>query len=239
MHNLLLLIRGEFERMIKYKILQISFVVTVLWLIMLWLIGSDEAVTFVPLFIFMDASMMSVLMIGANLFYEKQENTLKTLLITPSTLSAIIFSKVIGSVYLALQSAIILAVTAMLLFGLEIRLIPLMLFVILIATLHTMIGFVFSMFAKDFNALLGLMIAYMMFFAFPSIFYALGVIRGFLEMVLLISPTHSSLLLIDYTVMKDVALWMRVLGIVYMSIVTVVLTVFVVYPNYMKDAVRD
>lgn len=239
MHNLSLLIRGEFERMIKYKILQISLVVTVLWLIMLWMIGSEEAVTFVPLFIFMDASMMSVLMIGANLFYEKQENTLKTLLITPSTLPAIIFSKVIGSVYLALQSTIILAVSAMILFGLEVKLIPLILFITLIATLHTMIGFMFSMYAKDFNGLLGLMIAYMVFFAFPSIFYALGVIEGFLEMVLLISPTHSSLLLIDYTMMKDVDLWIRIFGIVYMSIATVLLTVCVVYPNYMKDAVRD
>ncbi len=239
MHNLGLLIRGEFERMVKYKIVQISFVVTILWLVILYLIGKQEAQIFVPLFIFMDASMMSVMMIGANLFYEKQENTLKTLLITPASLPAIILSKVIGSVYLALQSTIILAVSAMLMFDLSIRLIPLILFVILIATLHTMLGFVFSMYAKDFNGLLAYMIAYMLVFAFPSIFYALGVIEGFLEIVLLISPTHASLLLIDYAVMNDVALWMRVLGIVYMTVVTVVLTVFVVYPNYMKDAVRD
>ena len=188
MSNFLLLMKGEMTRLVKYKIIQISFVVTLMWLAIIFLIGADEVATFIPLFIFVDAALMTVLLVGASLFYEKQENTLKTLMITPSGLLAIISSKVISAIYLALQSSIIIALFAMILFNVEIRLLFLVVFVTVIAFAHTAIGYTFSIFAKDFNELIAQVGAYMIVFAIPTLFYALGVFSDAFETILMFSP---------------------------------------------------
>jgi len=239
MENLKLLIQGEFSRMVKYKILQISFVVTLIWVAVLFVIGDAQAKEFIPLFIFMDASLMSVMMIGANLFYEKQENTLKTLLITPSGLGGIIFSKIIGSIILALQSALVISLASYFLFDVSFNFALLYSFIVIIAFLHSIIGFVFSIMAKDFNGLLVLVVVYMLIFAFPSIFYALGVLSENWAYGLLFSPTHASLIMIEYGVDFTHELWTLVFGSVYLVVLGAILLKFVVFPLYMKDAVRD
>jgi len=239
MKNLKLLIIGEFDRMIKYKILQISFAVSLLWILILFLIGPEDAPAFIPLFIFMDVTMMSILMIGANLFYEKQENTLKPLLVTPSSLGAMIASKLIGSMVLGLQSVIVISIASYLLFDVAIQFLWLYAFALLIAFTHSMIGFSMSIYSRDFNGLLINMMIYMFFFAFPTIFYALRILEGVWETLLMFSPTHVSLLIIEYGVGYDHSVWMLVVGSLYLLIIGIVLAKVIVFKNYMKDAVRD
>ncbi len=239
MSNFGLLMKGEMLRLIKYKIIQISFVVTILWLLIIFMIGSDQAATFVPIFIFTDAALMTVLLVGASLFYEKQENTLKTLMITPSGLHAIIASKVISAIYLALQSTVIIALFANLLFAVEIRFIALIAFVIVIAFAHTAIGYTFSLFAKDFNELIAQVGAYMIVFAIPTLFYALGVFSEVFETVLMFSPTHAALLMINYTFFSSTRLVLLLIGLAYLIVVPVLLFIYIIIPKYPETAVKD
>ncbi len=239
MHNFSVLLKGEMQRLLRYKILQISFVVTLLWLGVLFLIGSEHVGDFVPLFIFMDVSMMTVLLVGANLFFEKQENTLKTLLITPSDFFALIASKFVASLYLGLQSTVFIALFALFMFDVSIAFVWLMMFVLLITFAHTALGFTFTVYVKDFNGLLAFIIFYMFIFAFPSIFYALGILPSSAEVWLMFSPTHASLLMIDFAFGVSVSWWLLVIGSVYLVLLSLFLIRFVVSPKYVETAVRE
>ncbi|MFU8786147.1 MAG: hypothetical protein ACNA7U_02790 [Candidatus Izemoplasmataceae bacterium] len=239
MNNFLLLFKGEMLRLVKYKILQISFAVTVLWVLVIYLIGKENAATFIPVFIFTDAALMTVLLVGASLFYERQENTLKTLMITPSGYHAILSSKIVSAIYLALQSTVLIALFSYFVFGVEIKLLLLFIFIALIAFVHTAIGYTFTIYSRDFNGLIASVGGYMIVFAIPSIFSAFGIIPDSWDFILLISPTHVSLKLIEYTFNGDVALWVIIGGIIYLLGLTVVLLKYIVAPKYAEMAVRE
>ncbi|TVP95917.1 MAG: hypothetical protein EA374_02775 [Acholeplasmatales bacterium] len=239
MHNFLKLFKGEMVRLVKYNILQVSFAVTVLWLLVIFLIGKEQAPVFVPLFIFMDAAVMTIMLIGAGLFYEKQENTIKTLMITPSGYAAILSSKLLAAVYLALQSTVIISVFAYFLFDVAVRFVALYGFIIIITLAHASIGYVFAARAKDFNGLIAMVGMYMVLFAFPSIFFALGALPETFDYLLFISPTHASLRLVNYGFAESVPLWQLGLGFLYLVVLTVVLMVFMVAPKYAETAIRE
>jgi len=237
--NLLLLIKGEFSRLARYNIIQVGFGVSVLWLLVLFLIGRDNAAEFVPIFIFMDATMMTVLLIGAGLFYERQENTLKTLMVTPSKIGEIIFSKLLSAVYIAFQSALFIGIFAYFFFDATITFIIYIPIILLVAFAHAMIGYVFAVLFKDFTAMLGGLMLYMVLFAFPSLFYALGLLEGIFETLLLISPTHASMLLIQFGFGESITsrhLWVSVF---YLLLLSVVLAKYVVFPKYMEKGIRE
>ncbi|MGM0435752.1 MAG: ABC transporter permease [Bacillota bacterium] len=233
------LVRGEFQRLLKYNIIQVSFGVSVLWLLILFLVGKDEVGVFLPLVIFMDLTMMSVLLMGVSLFYERQENTLKTLMVTPAPMWGIALSKVIASIYLAFQSVVVVVGVSFFAFDISFRLIPLLGFVLIISLAHGIFGFVLSLFSKDFNGLLALIMAYMVVFAFPSIFYALDLMSESIEPLLLISPTHVALLMIDYGFDQAVDTFELVYGTLYLLIGSVLLWKFLIIPLYPIKGVKE
>ncbi len=234
-----LVVQGEFKRLLKYNIIQVSLGVSVLWLLILFMIGREEAAQFIGLFIFMDITMMTVLLIGVSLFYERQENTLKTLLVTPASIADLIAGKMISAVYLAFQSGVILALFGKYLFDVAIDIPVFIFFVLLIALAHSAIGFTMSLYSKDFNGLLSLLMGYMIILAFPSIFYAFGLIPETMEMLMIISPTHASFLLIERSIGGDVSIWQTVVSIVYLMLLPVVLTIRIIYPQYAEKGVRE
>ena len=233
------LLRGEFQRLLKYNIIQVSFGVSVLWLLILFLVGKDEVAVFLPLVIFMDLTMMSVLLMGVSLFYERQENTLKTLMVTPAPMWGIALSKVIASIYLAFQSVVVVVGVSYFAFDITFRLIPLLLFVLIISLAHGIFGFVLSLFSKDFNGLLALIVAYMIVFAFPSIFYALDLMSESIEPLLLISPTHVALLMIDYGFDRAVDTFELIYGTLYLLIGSALLWKFLIIPLYPIKGVKE
>ncbi len=239
MHNFIPLLKGEMTRLLKYKIIQVSFVVTALWILILYLIGAEDAKTFVPLVLFMDASMMTVLLVGANLFFEKQENTLKTLLITPSSYVALMLAKMVSAIYLALQSAIIISVVAVLFFNVSIAIFTLFLFIVLIAAVHTAIGFTFTIYTRDFNGLLAGIMVYMIVFAFPSILYEIDLLGASWKYILMISPTHVSLLLMNHAFMIIQPTWVLFVGVIYLICLSYILFKFIVFPKYAETAVKE
>ncbi len=239
MNNLGTLLKGEFQRLSKYKIMQAGLGVSLLWVATLFLIGPDEAGMFLPLFVFMDISLMTVLLIGSGLFFERQENTLKTLLITPTKFSHIIFSKLITAVIIALQSALILGLLGYFFFDVGIRFHYLIIFTVLIALMHAMLGFVFSVLLKDFPSLLASIMVYMILFAFPSIFYALDILSDTWSYVLIVSPTHASMLLVELAFGDTVDGWMIVISVLYLIVLTFVFAKWIVFPNYFKKAIGD
>ncbi len=239
MNSLMVLLQAEFKRLAKYNIIQVSLGVTVLWLAVLFLIGQNEAGAFIPLFIFMDVSLMTMLLIGAGLFYERQENTLKTLMVTPASTAGIIASKIVSAVYIALQSTILIALAGHFFFDATINFFALIPLVVLVAISHAVIGYLVAMYVKDFTSMLAMLMLYMFVFAFPSIFYAIDMIGGVWETLLIVSPSHAAMILIDFSFGAEETMTLVVVGVVYLSLLSILLMRFFVYPKYIETAIKE
>ncbi len=238
MRNLGLLLKGEVQRLLKYNIVQVGFGVTMLWVLVMFLLGREEAGFFVPLFVFMDAALMSVLLMGAGLIYEKQENTVKSMLVAPVGLPHVIASKLISAVYVALQSALFIGLVAFFFFDVTVRFHILLPVVALVALVHAAIGFALTLVTDDFTSFIALLAVYMIVFTFPSIFYALDLTGEILEMLLIISPAHASMLWIETAFDEAARTVLLVLGSVYLLILSAALIWFV-GRKYPESAIRE
>ncbi len=243
MLNSLTLLKSEMKRLVKYKILTISLAVSVLWMAMLYLIGRENAAGFVGLFIALDASVMSIIMLGASLFFEREENTLKPLLVTPVSVAQIIGVKVLSSIYVALQSAVLVSLFVRFVMDIEVQFVALILLVALIATVHSMIGFFLAMTAKDFTGLLVNMILYTFIFAIPSLLVTLDVISGWVETLLWISPIQDALVYMNMVFGVEETLTFGsiefILSTLYLALLSGVLYGTFIHPNYPGAAVKE
>lgn len=243
MSNSLILLKSEFIRLYKYKIIPISLGISILWMLILYVMGPSSAKQFVGLFIALDASIMSILMLGASLFFEREENTLKPLLVTPVSIESIILVKVISGIYVALQSAVLVSIFVGGVMGLTVHYGALIGLVSLIAITHAMIGFVMSMRAPDFNGLLVSIILYSFIFALPPLLITLEIIPLWLENILWISPIHDALIYMNMVFDVDQALtvtdWPFLISLVYLIGLSGGLYIKIIRPNYANAAVKE
>lgn len=243
MWNSWVLLKSEFIRLYKYKIIPISFGISLLWMALLYVLGPEGALQFVGLFIALDASVMSILMLGASLFFEREENTLKPLLVTPVSVETIIMVKVISGIYVALQSAVLVSLFVDVAMGLSVNYGALIGLVSLIAITHAMIGFVMSMRSPDFTSLLVAIILYSFIFALPPLLITLELIPGWLETILWISPIHDALMYMNIVFDLDQALaltdWPFLISLVYLLGLSSILYLKFIRPNYANAAVKE
>jgi len=234
---------SEIKRLYTYKILTISLAISALWMVILYGIGEANAQSFVGLFIALDASVMSILMLGASLFFEREENTLKPLLVTPVSTGQIIGVKVASSIYVALQSAVLVSLFVRLVMGIPVDFMSLILLVILIALVHSMIGFYLAMKATDFSGLLVNMIIYSFTFAMPSLMVTLGLISGWAEEIVWLSPIGDGLFYMQVVFQTNGADAIDpvffILSIIYLLFISTVLYVGYIKPNYATAAVKE
>ncbi len=243
MRNGIYLLKSEMRRLLKYRILTISLAVSVMWMILLYFLGPESARSFVGLFIAIDATIMSMMMIGASLFYERQENTLKPLLVTPVSVGMMITVKVITTIYVALQSAVLVSLFVYFVMDINLQFIPLILLVSLVATVHAMIGFLLSLKAKDFTGYLVAIIVYAILFAYPSLFMALDIVPTNLDFLLVLSPSHGAFIYLDQIFLIEGAYaydsFIFIFSVGYLIAVTAVLYLKWVKPRYPELAVRE
>lgn len=110
--KILYLIQGELLRLNKYRVTLVSFLVALIWGLALYFIDDMDILSrLLPLIIQMEVTMMSIIFIGSILFFEKSEQTISTLLVTPISTGEQIWSKVIANtIHLLFSSVLILLV---------------------------------------------------------------------------------------------------------------------------------
>lgn len=233
MKVLLHLIKGEIHRLIKYKTMVVGFVVSFLWVLIIWLSDKESAEMLIPLLIFVDAAMMSILLLGASFYLEKQEEVTKTLMVTPIQLWQLLFAKVVASLVSGVVSTIFVVMIGIFIHGVEIALLKLLVAVILIIISHTAIGYLISLYAKDFSTMIIRYAMYALIFFLPSILVTLGVFQESLEWIVMLSPSHSGQVLINgaFDVINPVEWWV---GLAYLFMIGLVIYPVFVYPKYKK-----
>lgn len=192
-NRFLLLIQGEFQRLHKYGFTNVSLLVTIIWGVVLYFLDNDFIGAFLPFVLLIDATMMAVMYVGAVMYFEKNESTISTLLVTPIKNSELILSKVIAYTLHNIISAVLLVAVFVILKDVQVN--YLLIFIaILIATLfHTIAGIILSYFQKDFTGMLVqiMLLAFALFI--PSVLVTFGVLKGEVwEYIMLINPIDAA-----------------------------------------------
>lgn len=238
MSSLLRLIAGELKRLVRYNILPVSLVTAMIWIVLFLFLSEKEAREIVPLLIFVDVAAMSILLLGASHHLEKQEGTMRTMMVMPVSLGQILAAKTIASMVLAIESAIVTSVALFFIHGVTFNYVVLLMFVAIAGAAHAAIGFVLSLRSRDFTSMLGLLMGYMFLFTLPSILFSFGVIDEKYEWLLMLSPSHSASHLITAAMTGEFEVAMTIIGCLYLAVLAAVLFKFDVYPRFKDNAVR-
>jgi ABC-type multidrug transport system permease subunit len=239
MKNFLKLTFGEINRLVKYMILPISLVTSVIWIIVFFLISADEAMSLAPLAIFTDVALMSVVLIGAAHHLEKQEGSIKSLFMTPVSIEQILASKIISSMVMALESFVVISAALYFIHGITFNYLLMFVYVVIASCAHAGIGFILSLISFDFSSMLGYLMAYMFVFTIPSILFSFGMIAEKFEWLLFVSPAHSASVLIGSAITGDGELWKIIFALCFLTILSGVLLRFAIYPKFKRGSIRN
>ena len=228
----------DVKRLKKYNILQISLALAFVYGILIYFTSAEEAEAIVPLLVFVDVTMMSIIMLGASLFFEKQEGSLKSMMVSPVSLAEVIIVKTMSAVLLSLITGVVLSAVAIIAHGAAINVGLLLLYAILGATVHIMIGFAMVIISRDFNALLINYVIYVFIFTLPALFFSLGIIPESVDYLLYISPSYVAQLLINTSVGASITATETILGIIYLVAITATLYKTFVIKKFKEYIIR-
>jgi len=229
---------GEMRRMVSYKILPVSLVTSVLWIIAFLLLSKMEALAIAPMLLFTDVVMMSILLVGASHHLERQEGTVRSMLVMPVSIGQIVVSKMLASLALSLESAVVTCCALYFIHGATLNYGLLFLAVVVSGSAHVALGYSLSLWSRDFSSMLGILSLYLIAFALPTILFFLNVIPAGYDWLLMISPSHAAQLQLTaaFTGSFDTAKLLVSFG--YLAALTVILLVAHVNPGFKRHAVR-
>lgn len=232
------LLSGELQRMKKYNILTVSFLVALIWIGVLYFVEIEDITSVVPLLVFIDATSMSMLMVGATMFYEKQEGTIKTLLVSPISKSEYILAKAFANITSNIITIILIYGYARIFKEINLNFFGLLSSVILIAFFHSLVGFIFTYNTKDFTEMLMGMMKYIFIFAIPVLLEQMGLIKNKkIDKILYIIPTKSSSILLKSTA-GGLESWKIWFSLIYLVIASILLF-FIVWKKFDDFAIKE
>lgn len=235
------LIKGEHLRLNKYRVTTVSLLVAFVWGLVLYFIDDmDILEQMLPMIIMIDATMMSVIFIGSIMFFEKSEQTISTLLVTPTSTDEQILSKVIANTIHMLASSLLIILVFYFVKGVTVNFFWMIPILIVCIAFHSLLGYVFSYHSKDFTSMLLGVMMFVIFLSIPSILNQFNILfKGdFWRYALLITPAQASAELIAlgfggaFTLASAISLgWLLLAGILGY--------VFYIKPAYKAYAVRQ
>ncbi len=203
MNRFVTLLKGDETRMLRYGITYASLITAILWIVLIQLLNVNEIDKFFPLFIFIDATMMSFLLVGVAMMFEKQESALKTMLVTPISKHYYLASKIATTVISSLITLLLLGAYGVIFKNLSINYLGIIGAVILATFVYTCIGILFTYKSKDFTILLMWLMAFFFALSIPTILQMFGIITAdWFTYVQYINPTQSILTVLNATVIS-------------------------------------
>jgi fluoroquinolone transport system permease protein len=237
MNNLLRLLLGEIRRLLKYKILLFGLIFTFIWIVVIAFANKDEAVALMPFLLVVDTGVMAIVLLAASFYYEKQEGTIKTLMVAPVSTFQILLAKIIASLLSGLITIVLVSITMITFHGVIINYALALLYVFLSTLVHVAIGYIIIFRSRDF---LSLMIKYfilVLLLMTPVLLVALDIIPIHLEFIAFLSPTYAVQFLVNSLfVNKD--WWKILIATIYLLILISSLYPLVVYRQFKKYAVK-
>ncbi len=198
MNNMLVLFSGELQRMKKYNVLGASLLVAIIWVGVLAFTEVKDVTRIFPLLLYIDATSMAMLMIGVTMFFEKQEGTIKTLLVSPIRKWEYIVAKTLANVLSNVFTLVVLYLYAIFFKEIDVNILGLFIAIVMVSFFHSLIGFILTYYSKDFTDLLMGMMKYAFILMIPVLLAEVGVIKNeIFKKALYAIPTKASLVLLQ------------------------------------------
>ncbi len=224
--------------MLRYKIVFFSVLVSAIWGLIIALTDNDAALSLVPFLVLMDAGLMSIILMGSSYFLEKQEGTMNSLLVSPVAIVNVLLAKIISALFMALLSFIIVIGAAYIFHDFSASVLLLLLYTVLVVLSHTAIGYVITLYSKDFMQMLVRYIGMVIIFIVPMLLVGLNIIPKSLDFVVLISPTYSGQILFLSTVNQTIETWKIIIAALYLVFITATLYPLVVFKKFQQVALE-
>ena len=237
MSKILILLKAEIVRLIKYKILLFGLIVTLIWLLLLAVVQENEAKALLPQLLVFDTGLMTIILLASSYFFEKQEGTLKALFVSPISLFQLLTSKVLSTLVSAMISMILMTLV-MIIFHQYWLPLPLALLIVVISTIaHVAIGYPLIFISKDFMDLLTKYTFLALFFLLPSILVSLEVIPVESLWIAFLSPMYATQYLLS-GLLAPIDFNLGLIAILMLLVPSLVLFPTVVYPYFKKEVMQ-
>ncbi len=235
----LALVMGDWQRFRKYHLLAANLVLLTIWVLATLAMDTEQLTQFLPFIFLIDSTVMTMVLIGTAIFYEKQEHTINAILTSPVSDTDYLSAKVTIGIVNSLVTLAFVTITIWLIKGVTFNhwtfLPPA---IIVTAGFHAMLGIAFTYGAKNFTAIMLRSVVYMFLIWLPAVFTLFGLIPDTVVPYLLILPPVSAARLLTAGV-STVAGWQLVIGYLYLVAVWVVLYVGVVKAGFQRYVVRE
>lgn len=227
-----------------------SILVAFIWGIVLFLIGDSVLVNILPFVLLLDATIMSLMYIGAEMYFEKSESTISTMLVTPVTNNELVLSKAFANtIHNLISSLLIVFVFYMAnelnyINGLGLHLLLLLVGITVTTMSFTIFGLVLSYYQKDFTDMLVDMFIIVIVLMIPSILLMFGIISGeFWENVLLINPLQAAQEIIKIGIHPDSSTvtisYKYVISLIYILFSGIAVYKFLAIPKFQDYAIKQ
>ena len=143
MSNLKNMMRWEFLLLYRYKIIHISILSVVLYFLTTQAVSSLQGLTQVhSTLLFFDPAVIGIVFVGALVLFEKSENVLQALVITPMRVDEYLQSKILSLTILSLISASLFMGLMVLFNQLEVNVGYLIIGIVLTSVMLILLGFI-------------------------------------------------------------------------------------------------
>jgi len=233
------LVSGEFTRLTKYNLFTASLVVALVWVGIGYFLELEEFKQFLPFVFLMESSAMTSLLVGAEMFYEKKEHTISSMLISPMTETEYLLGKIIANILNILLIFVIIGVSLYFFKDFLFNFHWLFLGIVLVSSYYVFVGVLLSYISKDFTALLMNYMVLMIMLVLPSIFVIIGILPQSTLDFIYWTPTEVTLRLLNasFSTTFDGVQYLMDTG--YIVILSFALYKFFVLPNFKSYATKD
>ena len=189
MSNLKNMLKWEFVLLSRYKIIHISILSVVLYFLTTQAIEDMNKPIFHTMLLFFDPAIIGIMFIGALVLFEKSENVLQALVITPMQVDDYLLSKITSLTILSVISAAIFITLLNIFGGIDFNILFLASGIILTSILLILLGFILVSRVNSINEYLLAMVVAFLGLLFPPMLHLSGLYEN---VIFYLWPTQAS-----------------------------------------------
>ncbi|MBN1280037.1 MAG: ABC transporter permease [Candidatus Thermoplasmatota archaeon] len=210
MSQLKTLLKWDVILQARYKIIHLSLISVIVYWLAVVAIESMNTTQYKTMFLFFDSTLIGIMFVGALVLFEKTENTLQALTVTPMQTRTYFLSKIISLTVLSVLSAHLFI---LLVHGIDFQYFYLIIGIVLTSILLILIGFILVARCNSLNEyLLLMMLAFVLLFLPPL----LDISGIYTNVLFYLWPSEASFLLFQ-GIFDSLSLTDTLYAIVYLS----------------------
>jgi len=215
MSNFKTMLKWDLVLLSRYKIIHISILSVFLYFLTTQAVPDMDKPIFHTMLLFFDPAIIGIMFIGALVLFEKSENVLQALVITPMLVDDYLLSKITSLTLLSVISATIFILLLNIFSGIDFNIPYLTISIILTSVMLILLGFILVSRVNSINEYLLAMFIGFLGLLFPPMLH----LSGLYENVLFyLWPTQASFTLFSGVFnAASLELWEIVYGIVYQA----------------------